>query len=188
MTGVVAQLCLAVFSALAVEQRARTAPPRVLDSRLVFERIAAEPEIVTPTGIAVDGRGRVLVIESHTHFRPEGYTGPPADRIRVFEDRDHDGKPECTGTFFEGTRMTMNLGVAGDGSVFVATRSALYHLWDRDGDGKADGSERPARCRRRSSGSTRRATTRTTGSRASRLILPATSTSAWAKTWGPITG
>jgi putative membrane-bound dehydrogenase-like protein len=81
----------------------------------------------------------VLVIESHTHFRPPNYSGPAADRIRVFEDRDKDGKPECTGTFFEGTRMTMGLRVAGDGSVFVATRSALYRLWDRDGDGKADG-------------------------------------------------
>jgi putative membrane-bound dehydrogenase-like protein len=108
----------------------------------VFERIAAEPQIVTPTGIAVDHLGRVLVIESHTHFRPEGYQGPPADRIRVFEDRDHDGKPECTGTFFEGTRMTMNLAVARDGSVFVATRSAVYRLEDRDGDGRADETDR----------------------------------------------
>ena len=57
----------------------------------------------------------------------------------MFEDRDNDGKTECTGTFFEGTKMTMNLRVAGDDSVFVATRSALYHLWDRDSDGKADG-------------------------------------------------
>lgn len=125
MTGVVAQLCLAVFSALALEQRPGTAPPRVLDSRLVFERIAAEPEIVTPTGITVDGRGRVLVIESHTHFPPEGYKGPPADRIRVFEDRNKDGMPECTGTFFQGTKMTMNLRAASDGSIFVATRSAV---------------------------------------------------------------
>jgi putative membrane-bound dehydrogenase-like protein len=114
-------------------------PPRVLDSRLVFERIAAEPEIVTPTGIAVDHRGRILVVESHTHFRPAGYQGPSADRIRVFEDRDHDGKPECTGTFFEGTQKTMNVAVARDGSVFVATRSALYRLEDRDGDGRSDG-------------------------------------------------
>ena len=170
------------------EQRPGTAPPRVLDSRLVFERIAAEPEIVTPTGIAVDGRGRVLVIESHTHFPPEGYKGPPADRIRVFEDRDKDGRPECTGTFFEGTKMTMNLRAASDGSVFVATRSALYRLWDRDGDGKADGMNARHAAGADSSGSTRRATTRTTGSPASRLILPATSTSAWARTWGPITG
>jgi putative membrane-bound dehydrogenase-like protein len=118
-----------------------SAPPRSLDSRLVFERVAAEPEIVTPTGIAVDARGRVLVVESHTHFRPKGYKGPPADRIRVFENRDRDGKPECVGTFFEGTCMTMNLAVARDGSVFVATRSAVYRLEDRDGDGRADGTD-----------------------------------------------
>ena len=30
-----------------------------------------------------------------------------------------------------------------DDSVFVATRSALYHLWDRDGDGQADGVQPP---------------------------------------------
>ena len=123
----------------------RQEPPRRpnlrarFDPRLVFERIAAEPEIVTPTGLTVDRRGRILVIESHTHFRPPGYKGPPADRIRVFEDRDRDGRPECVGTFFEGTRFTMNLAVAGDGSVFVATRWAVYHLFDQDGDGRADG-------------------------------------------------
>ena len=127
---------LAIVGATAA---APASAPRTLDSRLVFELIAAEPEIVTPTGIAVDQRGRILVVESHTHFRPAGYQGPPADRIRVFEDRDHDGKPECTGTFFEGTQKTMNVAVARDGSVFVATRSALYRLEDRDGDGRADG-------------------------------------------------
>ena len=139
MIGTFVGIWAALFSGLAEAQRSNAAPPRLLDSRLVFERIAAEPEIVTPTGIAVDGRGRVLVIESHTHFRPANYSGPPADRVRVFEDRDGDGKPECTGTFFEGTHMTMGIRVASDQSVFVATRSALYRLWDRDGDGKADG-------------------------------------------------
>jgi putative membrane-bound dehydrogenase-like protein len=139
MIGSVALLCVALSITLATESISTAAPPRALDSRLVFERIAVEPEIVTPTGIAVDSRGRVLAIESHTHFRPARYAGPPADRIRLFEDRDHDGKPECVGTFFEGTRFTMNLKAAGDGSVFVATRSALYRLWDHDGDGRADG-------------------------------------------------
>jgi putative membrane-bound dehydrogenase-like protein len=133
-------LWIAISSAmLGAASASAASPPRALDSRLVFERIAAEPEIVTPTGIAVDHRGRVLIVESHTHFRPAGYQGPPADRIRVFEDQDHDGKPECTGTFFEGTQKTMNVAVARDGSVFVATRSALYRLEDRDGDGRSDG-------------------------------------------------
>jgi putative membrane-bound dehydrogenase-like protein len=130
---------LAILLAMAGGVTSANSPPRTLDSRLVFELIASEPEIVTPTGIAVDQRGRILVVESHTHFRPEGYKGPPADRIRVFEDRDGNGKPECTGTFFEGTQKTMNVAVARDGSVFVATRSALYRLEDRDGDGRADG-------------------------------------------------
>ncbi len=138
MIRVVLGLWVAVSSAGAGENQSRPVPPRSLDSRLVLERIAAEPEIVTPTGITVDGRGRVMVIESHTHFRPKNYQGPPADRIRVFEDRDRDGTPECTGTFFEGTRMTMSLAAARDGSLFVATRNALYHLWDRDNDGRAD--------------------------------------------------
>jgi len=36
------------------------APPRVADPRLAFEPIVREPQIVTPTGLAVDARGRVL--------------------------------------------------------------------------------------------------------------------------------
>jgi putative membrane-bound dehydrogenase-like protein len=138
MIRVVLGLLVAVSIAGAAAGQSRSVPPRSLDSRLVLERIAAEPEIVTPTGITVNGRGQVMVIESHTHFRPKNYQGPPADRIRIFEDRDRDGTPECTGTFFEGTRMTMSLAAARDGSVFVATRNALYHLWDRDNDGRAD--------------------------------------------------
>ena len=115
-----------------------SAPPRVVDPRLVLEQIAREPQIVTPTGLAVGARGRILVIESHTHFRPKDYTGPPADRIRLFEDADGDGRFERVSTFFEGTKLTMSLAFARDGSLFVATRSALYRLADRNSDGKAD--------------------------------------------------
>ncbi len=107
--------------------------PRVLDPALRVERIAAEPEIVTPTGIAVDARGRVLVIESHTHFRPEGYQGPPADRIRAFEDTDGDGRFETVATVFEGTRFTMNLAVEPSGSLLVATRNEVFRLPIGDG-------------------------------------------------------
>jgi hypothetical protein len=47
--------------------------PRTVDPRLKIELFAADPDIVTPCGIAVDARGRVLAIESHTHFPPPGY-------------------------------------------------------------------------------------------------------------------
>ena len=32
---------------------------------------------------------------------------PLTDFSNEFEDRDHDGTPECVGSFFEGTRMTI---------------------------------------------------------------------------------
>src|SRR6476660_6999187 len=112
--------------------------PKVLDPRLKIELVAAEPDIVTPTGLAVDSRGRVLVVESHTHFRPAGYQGPPADRIRMFQDTDDDGRADRGSTFFEGTTWTMNVGAHPDGSVYVATRGEIFRLRDTDDDGRAD--------------------------------------------------
>lgn len=112
--------------------------PKVLDPRLKIELFAESPQIVTPTGIAVDNQGRVLCIESHTHFRPEGYQGPPADRIRRFEDTDGDGRADRITTFYEGTTFTMSVSVHHDDSVFVATRNEIFRLRDTDGDGRAD--------------------------------------------------
>jgi putative membrane-bound dehydrogenase-like protein len=135
-------LGLAFWIAVVLAQPAaaqKSPPPRSLDPRLVFELVAKEPRIVTPTGMAIDSRGRLFVIESHTHFRPKDYAGPPADRIRLFEDAGADGKFSEVRTFFEGTRMTMSLAFARDGSLFVASRSAIYRLEDRDSDGRADG-------------------------------------------------
>ena len=132
--------CFALLSAW-ITSGAKTCladPPRVLDKRLVIEQIAATPDIVTPTGLAVDARGRVLVVESHTHFRPHDYAGPEADRIRLIDDADGDGRPERVRTFFEGSRFTMNIAVARDGAIFVATRAAIFRLRDTNGDDTAD--------------------------------------------------
>ena len=112
--------------------------PRVLDNRLKLELFAAEPEIVTPTGIATDAKGRVLAIESNTHFRPKDYDGPPADRIRRFEDTDGDGHADKITTFFEGSVATMSAALYRDDSLYVATRNEIFRLRDTDGDGVAD--------------------------------------------------
>ena len=80
----------------------------------------------------------LLVIESHTHFRPDDYVGPPADRIRALVDSDGDGRADRITNFYEGGVATMNLAVYEDGSVFVATRMEVSRLFDRDGDGHAD--------------------------------------------------
>jgi putative membrane-bound dehydrogenase-like protein len=112
--------------------------PKVHDDRLQLQLVAESPDVRTPTGLAVDGQGRVLVIESHTHFPPEKYDGPKHDRILLMQDFGDDGKARKISTFFEGTKHTMNLAVFHDGSVYVATRAEIFRLRDKDGDGKAE--------------------------------------------------
>lgn len=114
------------------------ATPEVKDSRLKLDLVAAAPDLVTPTAVTVDAEGRVLVVESHTHFPPKDYRGPRADRILWFQDADGDGQAERRGIFYEGTTHTMGLGSYVDGSLFVATRSKVFRLFDRDHDGQAD--------------------------------------------------
>src|SRR5687768_6652966 len=82
------KICMNAFLFAAAVLAADIAPPKVLDDRLQLQLVAAEPDVVTPTGLAVDERGQVLVIESHTHFRPEGYKGPKHDRILIMDDFD----------------------------------------------------------------------------------------------------
>ncbi|MBC7855985.1 MAG: dehydrogenase, partial [Pirellulaceae bacterium] len=112
--------------------------PKVHDDRLQLQLVAESPDVRTPTGLAVDSQGRVLVIESHTHFPPAKYDGPKHDRILLMQDFGEDGKARKISTFFEGTKHTMSLAVFHDGSVYVATRAEVFRLRDNDGDGKAE--------------------------------------------------
>jgi putative membrane-bound dehydrogenase-like protein len=109
------------------------AQPKMLDDRLVLELVAREPDIVTPTGIAVDEQGRVWVIENHTHQRPKDYQGPATDRIRIFSDFDESGKARQISTFAEGFKNSMGLALGSDGRVFLATRSEIFVIRNKDG-------------------------------------------------------
>ncbi len=118
------------------------ARPEAVDPRLEVVLFARDPNIVHPIGLTFDSRGRLLVIESHTHFPPEDYAGPKADRIRLLADTDGDGRADRFETFYEGTRHSMDLATSPDGWVYLATRAEILRLKDIDGDGKADQVER----------------------------------------------
>ena len=118
--------------------------PKAADPRIVVELFAKAPDIVHPVGCVCDRKGRLLVIESHTHFRPRDYKGPKHDRIRMMEDTDGDGKADKFTTFFEGTTATMDIALHPDGWVYLATRNEVLRLRDSKGDGVADVKERVA--------------------------------------------
>ncbi len=141
-----AAICVFLVLAIAsAQQPARPADVRALkqvpvstDPALKLNLVAIEPEIMTPTGVVTDEAGRIWVIENHTHQRTPDYRGPKSDRIRVFDQFDSTGKANRVTTFAEGFTNSMGLTLALDGSVYLATRAAIYRLRDTDGDGKAD--------------------------------------------------
>lgn len=109
--------------------------PKVLDDRLKLELIAEAPTIRTPTGIAIDDQGRVYVVESHTHFPPKDYDGPKHDRILRFEKKGEKWEPSV---FFEGGRHTMGIGFHPNGWLYIARRSVICRVKDKDDNGKID--------------------------------------------------
>ena len=112
--------------------------PRAVDKRLKIELFAESPQIVTPTGIDVDLKGRVWAIESNTHFPPEGYKGHPTDRILVMSDTTGDGKADRVIQFADGLTHTMSISVRPSGDIYVATRREIFIFNDDDGDDVAD--------------------------------------------------
>ena len=128
--------CMALFSPAQKEAGAKT--PRVLSGGVVLERVAGSEAAVTPIGMAFDRRGRLFVVESHTHQRPDGYQGPAGDRVRMFYDSDGDGMLDAWSTFAEEFRQAMNLMLRSDGALLVVTRRDVQALYDDNDDGTAD--------------------------------------------------
>ncbi|MBX9678374.1 MAG: hypothetical protein K2X38_06395 [Gemmataceae bacterium] len=125
-----------VWIAATVAEAQAPRKPKVEEPGYELELVLSEPKIATPVSLAVDKKSRVWFIESHTHFRPQNYAGPPADRIQVLE-MQADGSSKLT-TFHQGFKYAMCLALRDDGSVFVATRNKIVRLRDKDGDGVAD--------------------------------------------------
>jgi hypothetical protein len=86
----------AVISALLFVVPALAGPVRLEDPRFEITLFAEAPQIWTPTGVAINTNGQVFVIESNTHLPKPDYTGPKTDRIKIFTDKNNDGRAETT--------------------------------------------------------------------------------------------
>jgi putative membrane-bound dehydrogenase-like protein len=104
---------------------------QTLQKGVQFTLVAEHPDIVTPTGVDVDEKGRVWVISSHTHFPPEDYKGPKFDEILILD------KGKRT-VFYNATHHTMDLELGKDGWIYLAERSRILRIKDSNQDGKAD--------------------------------------------------
>ena len=135
-------VCLFVLVSNSIAFADDDSAPWAVDKRLKIELFAESPQIVTPTGIDVDLKGRVWAIESNTHFPPEGYKGHPTDRILVMSDTNGDGKADRIVEFADGLTHTMSIAVRPSGDVYVATRREIFIFNDDNGDDVADRKKR----------------------------------------------
>src|SRR5688500_17184438 len=101
------------------------ATPEVFDPDLRLQLFAAEPDIVTPVGIAIDDKHRIFVVESHTHFPKKDYPGPKSDLIKTFVDADKDGKFDKVTIFADGFKSSMNLAFSPKGELYLVHRNGV---------------------------------------------------------------
>ena len=112
--------------------------PRLSDNRLQIALYAENPDIVTPIGAAVDARGRLFVVESHTHNPPPDYDGPKGDLIKVFEGQRPDGRAQRVSVFADDLFQAQSIAFDPKGTLYVVCTRGLYVLHDRDGDGRSE--------------------------------------------------
>jgi len=127
-----------MLGATVIATAAEVKLPVVNDPRLELTLVAAEPDIVTPIGVAIDRRGRVFVVESHTHFPRTNYPGPKFDRVKVWTDTNRDGKPDKLSVFADGFHHAMNLSFSPEGALHLVHRNGVIRLEDDDGDGVSE--------------------------------------------------
>src|SRR5262245_24636614 len=119
---------------------------------LELSPFAAEPQLVNPTSIDVDHKGRVWVCEA-VNYRRKAFGRPilrkEGDRIVVLEDTKGVGKADKVHVFYQAPEIIAPLGIAvapypdGKGQrVYVCQSPDILVFEDKDGDLKADGPPR----------------------------------------------
>lgn len=104
---------------------------------LKVELVAAEPLIESPVAVDFGPDGRLWVCEMFDY--PAGLDGKykPGGRIKVLEDRDHDGKYDTATVFLDGLPFPTGVTCWRKG-VLISAAPQIIYAEDADGDGKAD--------------------------------------------------
>ncbi|MGY8750185.1 MAG: PVC-type heme-binding CxxCH protein [Pirellulales bacterium] len=102
---------------------------------------AAEPQLLSPSNIDIDHRGRVWVCEIVNYRRHKGKR-PEGDRILILEDTNGDGQIDSEKVFYQGTDIDSPHGVCVLGNrVIVSAGDKVQVFTDSDGDDKPDSQE-----------------------------------------------
>lgn len=95
------------------------------------------PEIAKPAQLSFDAKGRLWVATMPSY--PQWLPGdpPPADKLVILEDTDHDGKADKSTVFYDDLHCPTGFEFF-DGGVLVMDQPRMLWLKDADGDDRAD--------------------------------------------------
>lgn len=106
---------------------------------------AAEPQLLNPTNMDIDAKGRVWITEAYNYrpaLNPDNPLRERGDRIVILEDLDGDGRADTTKVFYEGKDINAPLGIAVLGNkVIVSCSPNVFVFTDTDGDDIPDKKE-----------------------------------------------
>ena len=107
---------------------------------------AQSPQMLNPTNIDVDARGRIWATEAvnyrETQKPQHALQHPDGDRVMILEDTDGDGVADSSKVFVQDKDLTAPLGIAVIGNkVIVSCSPNLIVYTDEDGDDKPDKKE-----------------------------------------------
>ena len=102
-----------------------------------IDLVASEPQIAKPMNMAFDARGRLWVTTSYEYPFPKKPGEAARDSIKIFEDKDGDGRYETVITFADNLNIPIGILPYGQGCLAWSIPN-IWYFRDTDGDGKAD--------------------------------------------------
>ena len=106
---------------------------------------AGEPELLNPTNIDIDARGRIWACEvvNYRQFRnADSAEREAGDRILILEDTTGDGNADSVKTFYQGRDVDSAHGICVlSNRVLISAGDSVFWLIDDNGDDKADRKE-----------------------------------------------
>ena len=98
---------------------------------------AAEPDVINPTNLDIDERGRIWITEA-VNYRRHLFQQPDyrdeGDRITILEDTDGDGKADKAKVFDQDPRLRSPLGIAVLGNRVIVSQSPDVIVYTKDDD------------------------------------------------------
>jgi len=96
--------------------------------------VAAEPNIVNPTNMDIDEKGRIWIVEG-ANYRGKNKIRPEGDRVVICEDSDGDGVMDKFTTFYQDPTLICPLGIAVIGDKVYVSQSPKMMVFTMDETG-----------------------------------------------------